>query len=201
MAVALGLGGVAPDLLGRGRVGGLDRLRGEPEPDLLAVVAEGAAQGVGPGHPIVAAPVGVDHELGGGQGERWVAGAQLVQRLGLGVALGPDRAALAPDGRAVAQQDLAAGGEDLGELGRRHQRQLARAPSPRARRRARRRPARLRVDAGDHGLLPLRPAPRPCAAGRRSRPRSSASLATGSVTCTGIRNLGALPMRQMNSPP
>ena len=84
-----------------------------------------------------------------------IPGAQLVQRLGLGGELGPDAAALAPDGRAVAQQDPAAGGEDLGQLGRRDQRQLGRlgllepaggpdvgAPG-------------FRVDAGDHGLLAL----------------------------------------------
>ena len=69
MAVALGLGYIAPDLLGRGRVAGLGRLRREPEPELLALVAEGAAQGVGPCHPIVAAPVGVDHVLGRGAGQ------------------------------------------------------------------------------------------------------------------------------------
>ena len=154
MAVALRLGGVAPDLLGRGGIGGLDRLRSEPDPDRLAGVAESAAERVGPGHEVVAAPVGIDDELGGGHGERLVPGAQLVERLGLAIALGVERAALAADGRAVAQQDPAAGGEDLGELGRRHQRQLAGlslleptcgpdvgVPG-------------FRVDAGDHGLLP-----------------------------------------------
>ena len=123
--------------------------------NLLAVVAEGTAQGVSPGHRIVAAPVGVDHVLGGGPGKRWVTGAQLGQRLRRGAELGPDRAALAPDGRPIAQQDLAAGVEQPGQLAWRDQRQLVRLRLLEATFWPDVGSARSRVDTSDDGLLPL----------------------------------------------
>ena len=56
------------------------------------------------------------------------------------------------------------------------------------------------MDTGDHGLLPgaqdLDHVPLAVDLDHRGARR-----VTGAVTCTGIRNLGGLPMRQMNSPP
>src|SRR4026209_138827 len=102
MTLPLGLGGVTPGLRGRGRVRGLGGLGAEPKPQLFTVITERASYCVGPGHPVVAAPAGVDHVLGGSQDKRKTPSPQLGQRLGPTIAQGGNWPAFAPDSRAMA---------------------------------------------------------------------------------------------------
>ena len=199
MAVELGLGGVGPNLPGRVGIVALTDCAANRKPDRLAVVAEGASQRIGPGHPIVVAPVALTTNSAAARARAHPA------RAARPAAWARRWTRLRPSGPCVRQPRRTATGSCCRRRGSRPSSagvtsgSLAGSVSSS--------PPRARSRAGPvFGCMPATTAcwPAPSTSTMCRWPSISTMVerdrVTGSVTCTGTRNLGAFPTRQTNSP-